>query len=292
MTYENILVEIDGAVATITLNRPHAMNALSNPLLDDYENALAELNRGDAIRVIRLKGAGRAFSAGYDLAQGHGAGGYGKREESGPDDGDERALADFGESGVLLEREGMRVQIERWLRIWNYRKPIIAQVHDYCLSGGLDLLSTTDIAFAATGTRFGHPAARGVGIPLMLGMLPLKVGASRTKRILFTGDLIDAEEAKEWGLVDYVVEPGELDRRVLDYCRRVALLPLDALSVHKHVVNRWMEIMGARLGSYEGAEYDALYHTTGAYHEFTRRIAEQGLKKALEWRDGPFKKDA
>jgi enoyl-CoA hydratase/carnithine racemase len=128
-----------------------------------------------------------------------------------------------------------------------------------------------------------------VGIPLLLGMLPLKVGASRTKRILFTGDLIDADEALDWGLVDFVADQAALDQRVLDYCHRVAMLPLDALSVHKHVVNRWMEIMGARLGSYEGAEYDALYHTTGAYHEFGRRIAEHGLKKALEWRDGPFK---
>jgi enoyl-CoA hydratase len=287
LAYENLLIDIDGAVATITLNRPHAMNALSQGLMNDYENALTELNRGDAIRVIRLKGAGRAFSAGYDLAQGAGA--AASDGNGSPADKGTPALADFGESPVILEREGMRVQIERWLRIWNYRKPVIAQVHGYCLSGGLDLLATTDIAFAAAGTRFGHPASRGVGIPLLLGMLPLKVGASRTKRILFTGDLIDADEAREWGLVDYIADQAELDQRVLDYCRRVAMLPLDALSVHKHVVNRWMEIMGARLGSYEGAEYDALYHTTGAYHEFGRRIAEQGLKKALEWRDGPFK---
>jgi len=293
MTYENLLVEVDGAVATITLNRPQALNALGQGLMDDYENALIELNRGDAVRVIRLRGAGRAFCSGYDLAQGSGtvAEGYTSKNGSNTDaagDGDIPA-AGFGESPLILERESLRTQIERWLRIWNYRKPVIAQVHGYCLSGGLDLLSTTDITFAAAGTRFGHPAARAVGIPLMLGMLPLKVGASRTKRILFTGDLIDADEAEKWGLVDFLVEQDELDQRRLDYCHRVALLPLDALSVHKHVVNKWSEIMGARTASYEGAEYDALYHTTGAFREFGRRIVESGLKDALAWRDGPFK---
>ena len=162
----------------------------------------------------------------------------------------------------MREREMLRKNVERWLRIWNYRKPVIAQVHSYCLSGGLDLLSTTDLTFAAAGTRFGHPASRAVGIPVMLGMLPLKIGAQKTKRILFTGDLIDAEEAERWGLVDWVCAPDELDKRTMEYCRRVAKLPMDALTVHKHVVNRWSELMGARTGAYESADFDVLYHTT------------------------------
>ena len=179
--------------------------------------------------------------------------------------------------------------MERWLRIWNYRKPVIAQVHGHCLSGGLDLLATTDLAFAAAGSRFGHPAARGVGIPIMLGMLPLKIGAQKTKRLLFTGDLIDAELAHGWGLVDWVCDQNELDRRVLEYCRRVVLLPTDALTIHKHVVNRWSELAGARTAAYECVDFDALFHTTPSYLEFRRRAISDGVKSTLEWRDAPFR---
>jgi enoyl-CoA hydratase len=299
MEFENLAVEIDGPVATITLNRPEALNSLSGGLMDDYAAALAALNKGDAVRVIRLRGAGRAFCTGYDIS--------GRAKPSGDASGageaaaafpvtapvpDEPHIAHFGEGRSVLEREFLRERIEYWLRLWNYRKPVIAQVHGYCLSGGLDLLATTDITFAAAGTRFGHPAARGVGIPLLLGMLPLKVGASRTKHLLFTGDLVEAAEAREWGLVDFVESPDQLDAVTARYCQRVAMQPLDSLSIHKHVTNRWMEIMGARLGSYEGAEFDTLYHTSPVYGEFVRRIAEGGLKTALDWRDGPYKTTA
>ena len=158
----------------------------------------------------------------------------------------------------------MREMIDRWLWIWNYRKPIIAQTHGYCLSGGLDLIGVCDIVFAAEGTLFGHPAARGLGIPITLGMLPVKIGAAATKELLFTGDLIDAAEAQRLGLISHVVAADELDERTLAFCQRVALNPLDALTVHKHVTNRWLEVMGLRLAALEGAEYDAIFHLTPA----------------------------
>jgi enoyl-CoA hydratase len=293
MSYDNLLVDVDGAVATITLNRPHALNALSGGLMDDYEAALAELNAGDSVHVIRLKGAGRAFCSGYDIAAPLGAtGGYLPSAAPATTTEQDPPLAAMGEGFSLREREGLRLQAERWLRLWNYRKPVIAQVHGYCLSGGLDLLATTDLAFAATGTRFGHPASRAVGIPVILGMLPLKIGASKTKHLLFTGDYIEAGEAREWGLVDRVFDPEELDERTLAYCRRVALVPTEALAIHKHVVNRWSEVMGARTASYESVDFDVLYHTTPAYHEFIRRIMKDGLQSALAWRDNPFKETA
>jgi enoyl-CoA hydratase len=295
MEFENLTVSIDGPVATITLNRPDKLNALSAGLMADYDAALTALAPGDRVRVIRLRGSGRAFCSGYDLSPP----GPGSQRSYGPADtprspqmekaNGERALADHGESFALLEREGMRQQAERWLRIWNYRKPVIAQVHGYCLSGGLDLLATTDLAFAASGTRFGHPAARGVGIPVLMGMLPLKIGPARTKRILFTGDLIDADTALDWGLVEWVADPAELDELALAYCQRAAMLPMDALTVHKQAVNRWSELMGARVAALEMVDMDALYHTTPAYFEFNRQIKEHGLQHALAWRDGPFR---
>ncbi len=284
MSYENILVDIDGPVATITLNRPERLNALSQGLLSDLEAALRELNPGDDVRVIRLRGAGRAFCPGYDLRGGGrntpGSGSQGQRGD---------ALADFGESSIALDREGLRAMIDRWLWIWNYRKPIIAQTHSYCLSGGLDLIGACDIVFAAEGTRFGHPAGRALGIPVTIGMLPFKIGGAATKDLLFTGDLIDADRARELGLVTHVVPADELDERTAAFCRRVALTPMDGLTVHKHVTNRALEIMGIRLAAMEGAEYDAIFHMTPAAAEFSRRSQGEGLRAALDWRDGPFR---
>jgi enoyl-CoA hydratase len=281
--YANVLVESDGPVATITLNRPEQLNAMSTGLLDDLYGALRELNPGDDVRVIRLRGAGRAFCPGYDLSP---TAGYAGRPKADGEPG--AAMADMGESSVARDREGLRQMIERWLWMWNYRKPIIAQTHGYCLSGGLDLIGSCDIVFAAEGTLFGHPAARGMGIPVTIGTMPTRIGAAATKELLFTGDLIDAHEAKEMGLVRRVLPADELDAYTLAFCQRVAMNPLDVLSVHKHVTNRCLEVMGIRVAALEGAEFDAIAHLTPAFKEFGRRTNEDGLRAALAWRDGPY----
>jgi enoyl-CoA hydratase len=283
LTYDNVLVDIDGPVATLTLNRPEQLNALSTGLLDDLYAALRALNPGDDVRVIRLRGAGRAFCPGYDLAPTSSYSGL-------PRDRSARgtALADLGESPIARDRESLREMIDRWLWMWNYRKPVIAQTHGYCLSGGLDLIGACDIVFAAEGTLFGHPAARGMGIPVTLGMMPLKIGAAATKELLFTGDTIDAAEAVRIGLIAHVVAADELDERVAAFCQRVALNPLDVLTVHKHVTNRWSEVMNVRLAAFEGAEYDSIAHMTPSMAEFGRRTNEDGLRAALAWRDGPY----
>lgn len=134
MDFENLTVETDGPVATITLNRPDKLNALCAGLMADYDAALTALSPGDKVRVIRLRGAGRAFCPGYDLSRpgdgdggSHGATADGSSHGAADRASDDGTLAGYGESFALLEREGMRQQAERWLRIWNYRKPVIAQ---------------------------------------------------------------------------------------------------------------------------------------------------------------------
>jgi enoyl-CoA hydratase len=281
--FQNVIVETDGPVATITLNRPEQLNAMSTGLLDDLYGALRELNPGDDVRVIRLRGAGRAFCPGYDLSP---SSSYGGRAGTAREQGD--AMADMGESSIARDRESLRQMIERWQWMWSYRKPIIAQTHGYCLSGGLDLIGACDIVFAADGTLFGHPAARGMGIPVTIGMMPMRIGAMATKELLFTGDLFDAEEAKELGLVRRVLPADELDAYTLAFCQRVAMNPLDILSVHKHITNRTLELMGIRTAAMEGAEFDSIAHLAPSFKEFGRRTMDEGLRGALAWRDGPY----
>ncbi len=279
--YENVLVDIADGVGTITLNRPEKLNALSQGLRDDLEAALRELNPGDAVRVIRLKAAGRAFCAGYDLAPG-------ERRRTGEGEKRGEQAWELGESRIAVDREGLRESVERWLWMWSYRKPIVAQVQGYCLAGGGELIGACDIVFAAEDARFGHPAGRALGIPPTLGMWPAKVGMLKTKELLFSGDMIDGREAERIGMVNHAVPADELEERTLAYCRRIAQVPLDALSVHKHVTNRWFEIAGLRTAAAEGAEFDAIYHETPSFREFGRIAQEKGLKAALAWRDQPF----
>ena len=280
--YDNILVDVDDAVATITLNRPEKLNALSEGLRRDLAEALRELNPGDAVRVIRIKAAGRAFCAGYDIT---------------PDDNDFQFIPsrrtgdqawELGESMVAMNREHLRDSIERWLWIWSYRKPIIAQVHGWCLAGGNDLVGACDIIFASESARFGHPAGRALGQPPTLGMWPAKIGMLKTKEMLFSGDTIDGVEAERIGMVNRVYSEEALDEETMAYCRRIANVPLDGLTVHKHSTNRWFELMGVRMSAIEGAEFNAIFAETATIEEFGKISRSKGLKAALEWRDNPF----
>ena len=280
--YENLLVNIDGLVATITLNRPEKLNALSEALRDDLAAALRELNPGDAVRVIRIKAAGRAFCAGYDIT---------------PSDNDFQFIPtprtgdqawELGESMAATNREHLRDSIERWLWIWSYRKPIIAQVHGWCLAGGNDLVGACDMIFASETARFGHPAGRALGQPPTLGMWPAKIGILKTKEMLFSGDTIDGVEAERIGMINRVYPEQALDQETMAYCQRIALVPLDGLTVHKHSTNRWFELMGLRLSAIEGAEFNAIFAEAPTIAEFGKISRTKGLKAALEWRDNPF----
>ena len=280
--YQNVLVDVEGPVATITLNRPEKLNALSEGLRSDLHSALAELNPGDSVRVIRIRGAGRAFCAGYDIT---------------PDDNDFQFVPsrrsgdqawELGESMVAMNREHLRDSIERWLWIWSYRKPIIAQVHGWCLAGGNDLVGSCDLIFASESARFGHPAGRALGQPPTLGMWPVKIGMLKAKEMLFSGDTIDGVEAERIGMVNRVYGEDELDAETMAYCQRIAQVPLDGLTVHKHSVNRWAELMGVRMSAIEGAEFNAIFAEAPTIAEFGKISRSKGLKAALEWRDDPF----
>ena len=281
-SYENVLVDVDGPVATITLNRPEKLNAISQALRDDLERALRELNPGDAVRVIRLKAAGRAFCAGYDLSPERGALNWRPNQRTGDN------AWQLGESRIALDREGLRQSVDRWLWMWSYRKPIVAQVHGWCLAGGGEMIGACDIVFAAQDARFGHPAGRAIGIPPTLGMWPIKIGLLKTKELLFSGDTIDGVEAERLGMINRALPVDELDAQTMAYCQRIAQVPLDGLSVHKHSANRWFEIMGLRTAAAEGAEFDAIWHEAPSIAEFSNKARQEGLKAALEWRDDPF----
>lgn len=269
MTYQTITYDQGGRIATIALNRPHKLNAMSDELREELAATLAAIDKDEQIGVVILKGNGRAFCAGYDIS---------------PSNAGEQS-----EQTIAEDRERCRRLIQYWLSLWGYRKPIIGQVHGHCLAGGNELIAICDIVIASDDAQFGHPAGRALGIPPTLGFWPMLIGLRKTKELLFTGDSIDANEAQRLGLVNRVVPREQLETAVRQLAEKIARVPVDILTVHKHVTNRWFEIMGLLTAAYEGAEFDSIYHQTPAFTEFFRMVQEQGLQAALEWRDAPFR---
>jgi enoyl-CoA hydratase len=196
MSESLLRIERNAGVATLTLNRPEAMNALSRALRREIAQAFRTLSTDDGIGVVIVTGSGRAFSAGVDL------------KEIGGEAGDDSP-------GTLLEDQDLVAAMRA------YPLPIIGAVNGYAITGGFELALACDVLVASTTARFADTHAR-VGIVPGWGLsqlLPRRIGTSRAKELSFTGNFLDAERALSWGLVNRVVAPEEL----LPTCRQLAL---------------------------------------------------------------------
>jgi enoyl-CoA hydratase len=270
MTYETILYETDGGKARITLNRPEKLNAISWQMQQELQKALFDADRDPAVHVAIIRGAGRAFSAGYDISPPPGelthAAGHHSMER---------------DVWMLERAQDMRMPI------FDMHKPVIAQVHGYCLAGGTDLALLCDMVIAAEDARFGYPPVRALGSPVN-HMWTYLVGPQWAKRMLLTGDTITGAEAERIGLVLKAVPEAELEAEVEDLADRIALIDVDLLAANKRIVNMAMELMGARTMQRMAAERDAIARQAPVVTEFYQMAKEKGLKAALEWRDSKF----
>jgi enoyl-CoA hydratase len=269
VSYETILVERAGPVARITLNRPHVLNALSSRLMAEVTDALDRIEADEALRVVVLAGAGRAFSAGYDL----------KESAANP------------ASGVLAWRERLERDVRFTLRIWDLPKPVIAAVHGYCLAGGCDLAMMCDVTIAAAGTFFGEPEIRfGSGVVTLI--MPWVVGMKKTRELLYTGaDRVTAEEALRIGLVNRVVPADRLEAEAMALALEIAKNDPEAIRLTKIALNRTYERMGLRDALLTNLELDTLMEAaeTPMRREFNRIRETEGLKAAIAWRDARFR---
>jgi len=268
MTYKNILYEKQGRVARLTLNRPEKMNALSRDLLDEYATALTEAERDEEVRVIIVKGAGRAFSAGYDIEPGR--------------------PGEYGAGTILGDLASMQRNTNRITTAWNLKKPVIAQVHGYCVAGGNDIAGQCDIIIAAENAIFMHPQIRRLGLTWM-HMTAYNVGAQRAKMLMFTGDPISGKEAEQIGLIAKAVPEDKLEQEVNKLAERIALVASELLALNKAAINRVIEEMGLRNALEAGMELDAISHVTNAVQDFRKIAEEKGLKEALAENEAPFR---
>lgn len=275
-TTECLTFAVEGAVATVTLNRPEKRNALSRTLLRELREAMLEADDLRAVRCVILAGAGKDFCAGYDLAPP-------------PVSGAEYDPADYRQGGATVDDDIWRLERNQAdiLTIFDLHKPVIAAVQGNCVAGGTDLALSCDLVIAARDARIGFPATRSQGTPPMHMWLH-NVGPQWAKRLLLTGDSVTGRDAARIGLVLQSVPAERLMAEARALAERLALIDADVLAANKRIVNMGLEMMGMRTLQRFAAETDARGHQAAAAREFNRVAREQGLSRAFKLRDAPF----
>ena len=271
--YENIIYEKKPPIAYVTLNRPEKLNALSQDLQIEVRDALEDAGWEDnEIRVIVMRGAGRGFSSGFDISAGGGS----------TDAVQVRAR--------LLKGKGFSATTW-WDVFWNNPKPLIAQVHGFCIAGGCATVSFCDLRICSEDALFGAPEIR-TGGPYIPAVWPWIIGMTKARELLYTGNLIDAQEAYRLGLVNKVVPQDKLEEEVDKLALTIAKLPVATVEYNKKLINMAYEMMNIRSVVDRSMELEAVSLASSGslaeISEFNRLRQEQGLKAALDWNAARF----
>jgi enoyl-CoA hydratase len=280
--FETILYGVERGRARITLNRPDKLNALSTQLQAELSEALWEADNDRAVHCVILKGAGRAFCSGYDMKMGPAERAVPVSRIQGETGAEYRGGRGLDDDAWHLER-AQRFR----MALFDMHKPVIAQVHGYCLAGATDIALLADMVICADDAVFGFPAARDLGA-LPNNMWLYHVGPQWAKRLTLSGDTITGKEAQAIGLVLKAVAPGLLEAEVEQLADRLALIDADLLSANKRTINLGLELMGARTLQRLSAEMDARAHNSRAALATAEAIRTGSLQGALRGRDSPF----
>ena len=280
MSFETIIYAASDRVARITLNRPERRNALSWQLRRELVDALRMAERDDDVSVILIDANGPAFCSGYDIAT-DASGSAGEPPYGWVDSEHFNSWTD------QFARSCMR----DWLTIWDLLKPVVCKVHGYCLAGGTEIMSMCDIAFVADNATIGYPPMRGMTTPDTL-YFPWKMSMAQAKYLQLTGNSVTGKEAAEIGWVAKSFPADKLEDEVMRELRAMSSISPDLLAANKASVNQAYEMMGFKTALSMGWSWHALSSRLrpGA-GDFGRISRENGLKAALEWRDGAFRKE-
>ena len=231
MGFQTVIYEVDGPVATITMNRPDVANAQSTELIDELDAAFDEADADDDVRVVVLAARGKHFSSGHDL-----------KTMLGQAEADQWSAMRETPEGKFRHEEVM--YYGRCRKIHDFRKPTIAAVQGSCVAAGLMLACMCDLIVAADNAIFQNPVLRMTGAGVELLVEPWELGVRKAKEFLWTGEKIDAQEAWRLGLVNRVVPTDELPARVKALAERIALVPAATAQVTKRSINHTADLMG------------------------------------------------
>ncbi len=256
-------------VRRLTLNRPEKRNALNNELRGAILAALRAADADPSVKVSIMRGAGPCFSSGYDLSA---------------DNSVDQPFYSPGGPG-----QWARHVVEGWFTIWDLAKPVIAQVHGYCLAGGSELAACCDLVYVAEDARIGYPPTRLMSPPDNQ-FHPWLMGMRTAMEMFLTGDAISGTEAAAKGFANRAVAAAELDKTVLAVAERIALVPTELAQINKRAVHRAMEIMGLRAAIRAGTELQALAFSTAASQAYRAQFKRDGtsVRDLLSQRDAAF----
>ncbi len=269
MTYTTLKYDRQDRIARITLNRPERLNAINAAMPGEIRRAVEQANADDAVHVIVLAGAGRAFCAGYDLKQ------YAEGETPLIQDMPWDPMQDY---------RIMKGFTDDFFSIWRSYKPVLCKVHGYAVAGGSDIALCADIVVMAEDARIGYMPARVWGCPTT-AMWVYRLGAEKAKRMLLTGDTIDGRTAKAWGLVYEAVPEDLLDAEVDALAERMSAVPRNQLMMQKLMINQAYENMGLTSTQMIATLFDGITRHTPEGMWFKRHAEAHGFHAAVEWRD-------
>jgi enoyl-CoA hydratase len=275
VSYETLLYRVDGAVATITLNRPERLNTIVPPMPDEFESAIREATVDSRVKVIVVRGAGRSFCAGYDFA-----GGFHHWDDMLTTDGRWDPGKDFVGAGAYGPTQ-------KFMSMWRTPKPVIAQVHGWCVGGGSDMALSADLIIAAEDAQIGTPYSRIWGCYLS-GMWIYRLGLAKAKEHALTGKPLSGRAAAEIELINAAVPFDHLESAVARQAEELANIPSSQLAAMKLVVNQAYENMGLHSTQTLGPILDGLMRNTPDAERFIATATDSGVRTATNERDALF----
>ena len=262
----------EGRVARLTFTRPERMNAINDATPREIRAAVDWVEANDAIHVIVVEGQGKGFCGGYDLTHfGQGQIDHPCQQEREPWD-------------PMVDYAFMKRNTDDFMTLWHCSKPTIAKVHGACVAGGSDIALCCDLLVMADDARIGYPPTRVWGCPTT-AMWAHRIGATRAKQMMFTGDLIDGRTAAAWGLANQSVPADELEAATMKLAARIAGVPRGQLAMHKLVVNQFMQTQGLEQMQTLATVFDGITRHNPEGLWFRRFAQSQGFKAAVQWRD-------
>lgn len=259
-------------IARLLLNRPERLNAINDAMPREIRAAIDWAAAEDEVHVIIVEGAGKGFCGGYDLNHfGEGHIDHPCQQEQFPWD-------------PMVDYAYMKRNTEDFMSLWRSPKPTIAKVHGYAAAGGSDIALCCDLLVMADDARIGYMPTRVWGCPTT-AMWTYRLGATRAKQLMFTGDTIDGKKAADWGLANESVPPDQLEAATLTLAQRIAGVPRSHLAMHKMVVNQVMLTMGLEQTQMMATVFDGITRHNPEGMWFRRYAQAEGFKAAVQWRD-------
>jgi len=271
MDFGDVIYESKDRVATITLNRPKKLNAISETMPEDIAAAFNHAAADDSVHVIVLTGKGRGFCSGYDLNY------FAENRE-------EHLGIQEMPWDAMIDYNFMNRCTQNFMTIWRCSKPVIAKINGDAVAGGSDIALCCDITIMNEKARIGYPPARVWGCPTT-AMWVYRLGLEKAKYMLFTGDLVNGRKAEEMGLIHQAVPSKGLDRAVDLLTDRIKGVPKNQLMMMKMTVNQAYENMGLASSQIIATLFDGIARHSPEGVHFKQRSEEVGFKQAVSERD-------